>query len=130
MPLFYVTDVDECKVREHNCSRKSYCRNLPGSFKCECPKGYKGNGIKCSLTRWTRFTTPKHLLKDLKKGAWDTILLVLGAGAVAIALTIIAPFLMLRRMCRKCCRSKGKRILQITPVHPTEMLALSLRGIN
>ena len=138
MPLFYVTDVDECKVREHNCSRKSYCRNLPGSFKCECPKGYKGNGIKCSLTRWTRFTTPKHLLNDLKKGAWDTILVVLGAGAVAIVLLVIAPFLMLRRMCRKCCRSKGKRIVYITPVPPrgdtlmktTEMLALSLRGIN
>lgn len=105
MLLFFATDLDECKVRRHNCSKQSYCRNTPGSFKCECPKGYKGNGIKCSVTKWTRFTTPKHLLNDLKKGAWDTMLLMLSAGVIVIALLVIVS-LMLRKLCRKCCGKK------------------------
>ena len=119
----------------HNCSKQSYCRNIVGSFRCECPKGYEGNPfIKCSLTAWTRFTTPKHLLNDLKKGAWDTILVVAGAGMVLLAIV----YLILRKMCRKCC-SQGKRIVYITPVPPPggvtfmktpEIFAIALRGIN
>ena len=114
MHLFNFTDRNECIPGNHRCAKSKYCRNTIGSFKCECPKGHEGNAsIKCSLTRWARFTTPKHLLNDLKKGAWDTILVVIGAGAVAMAIV----FLILRKMCRKCC-SQGKRIVYITPVPP------------
>lgn len=105
MPGFFVTDLDECKVRRHNCSKQSYCRNTPGSFKCECPKGYMGDGITCKLTKWKRFTTPKHLLQDLKRGAWDTILVVVFGGLIVIALLVLF-ILMLRKMCRNCCKKK------------------------
>ncbi|KAL9989357.1 hypothetical protein ACROYT_G003898 [Oculina patagonica] len=116
-------DRDECKIRTHNCSKQSYCRNSPGSFKCVCPKGYEGNAItKCSPNRRTRFTTPKYLLKDLKRGAWDTILVVLCASAIGIALLIII-ILMLKKMCIKCanCRKKKELAYQDQLFYPAEM---------
>ena len=109
--LCWITDLDECKVRKHNCSKQSYCRNSPGTFNCLCPKGYEGDGVtKCNPTKTTRFTTPKYLLKDLARGAWDSILVALSAGVIGLALLVII-ILMLKKMCVKCCKcGKEKEI--------------------
>ncbi|KAL9257502.1 Wall-associated receptor kinase 5-like protein [Drosera capensis] len=38
------TDIDECADPQNPCSVA--CINIPGSFKCTCPKGYYGDGMK------------------------------------------------------------------------------------
>ena len=35
--MFYI-EIDECSNGEHNCSHT--CINTPGSYHCECPKGF------------------------------------------------------------------------------------------
>ncbi|KAJ3680687.1 hypothetical protein LUZ60_016965 [Juncus effusus] len=37
------TDIDECQ-KDNPCTRQ--CRNIPGSFKCDCPGGMSGDGMK------------------------------------------------------------------------------------
>ncbi|KFM28703.1 Vacuolar-sorting receptor 1 [Auxenochlorella protothecoides] len=36
---YHCTDIDECATELHNCEQ--VCINTPGSFRCECNKGYK-----------------------------------------------------------------------------------------
>ncbi|PIK44963.1 putative neurogenic locus notch-like protein 3 [Apostichopus japonicus] len=36
-------DVDECTVNLHRCSSGSTCVNLPGTYRCQCPDGYRGD---------------------------------------------------------------------------------------
>ncbi|XP_010673968.3 wall-associated receptor kinase-like 6 [Beta vulgaris subsp. vulgaris] len=38
------TDINECKGSSNPCS--GICMNTPGSYKCHCPKGYRGDGRK------------------------------------------------------------------------------------
>ena len=33
-----IADIDECSRSQNRCPHK--CVNTPGSFRCECPKGY------------------------------------------------------------------------------------------
>jgi len=40
-------DEDECKGWFSPCSRKATCTNTPGSYKCECKRGYTGDGTYC-----------------------------------------------------------------------------------
>ncbi|PFX22542.1 Fibrillin-1 [Stylophora pistillata] len=40
-------DTDECATGEHNCSPDAVCRNVVGSYKCECEPGYSGDGWTC-----------------------------------------------------------------------------------
>ena len=46
-PLLIVpfADIDECTTNRNNCTKNEYCKNTQGSFKCSCPKNYKGDGI-------------------------------------------------------------------------------------
>ncbi|XP_019105397.3 wall-associated receptor kinase 17, partial [Beta vulgaris subsp. vulgaris] len=48
-----LADVDECTGPNNPCSH--ICSNTPGSYKCSCPKGYRGDGLKngthCSTDR-------------------------------------------------------------------------------
>ncbi|KAF5188153.1 Wall-associated receptor kinase-like [Thalictrum thalictroides] len=39
------SEIDECKIR-NPCDKRAICTNTLGSFYCECPPGYFGNGIK------------------------------------------------------------------------------------
>ena len=50
-PLCLVADNDECTVRHQTCPSTSVCRNTDGSFVCDCPVGYTGDGrTGCTVT--------------------------------------------------------------------------------
>ncbi|KAK6182504.1 hypothetical protein SNE40_010178 [Patella caerulea] len=36
-------DLDECQANLHDCKSNEQCKNLPGTFTCECKSGYKRN---------------------------------------------------------------------------------------
>uniref|UniRef100_A0A0K2SV94 Multiple epidermal growth factor-like domains protein 8 n=1 Tax=Lepeophtheirus salmonis TaxID=72036 RepID=A0A0K2SV94_LEPSM len=38
-------DVDECALNLHNCHENATCSNYPGSFQCNCNRGFIGDGI-------------------------------------------------------------------------------------
>ncbi|XP_033642351.1 A disintegrin and metalloproteinase with thrombospondin motifs adt-1-like [Asterias rubens] len=38
-------DVDECQLGTRRCLPNSTCVNTPGSYRCDCPMGYHGDGI-------------------------------------------------------------------------------------
>lgn len=52
----YLTDIDECTSKKHNCHVQSMCNNTIGGFMCTCNDGYWGDGITCkgTLVKCTR----------------------------------------------------------------------------
>lgn len=42
-----LTDVDECAQALHDCRPSQDCHNLPGSYQCTCPDGYRKIGPEC-----------------------------------------------------------------------------------
>lgn len=41
-------DVDECSAHKHDCDKTTQsCRNIPGSFTCDCKKGFTRDGDRC-----------------------------------------------------------------------------------
>lgn len=42
----YFEDVDECLL-PNVCDPVANCTNFPGSYKCSCPAGFKGDGKFC-----------------------------------------------------------------------------------
>ncbi|KAI3418749.1 KU [Globodera pallida] len=42
-------DLNECNWI--NCAKNAKCTNLPGSFRCECRKGFAGGGFNCTKNR-------------------------------------------------------------------------------
>jgi len=43
-----LSDIDECAWRMANdCSEMAICNNTKGSYTCECPPGYSGDGRQC-----------------------------------------------------------------------------------
>ena len=46
--LIFPLDVDECIPETHTCSENAICSNLPGSYLCECMRGFTGNGTYCT----------------------------------------------------------------------------------
>ncbi len=43
-----ILDIDECSRVTHSCSPVARCKNLLGSFQCECSSGYAGDGFHCT----------------------------------------------------------------------------------
>ena len=41
--LHCVSDINECE-NSNPCDKE--CHNIPGSFYCNCPKGFEGDGLK------------------------------------------------------------------------------------
>uniref|UniRef100_A0A803M5H6 EGF-like domain-containing protein n=1 Tax=Chenopodium quinoa TaxID=63459 RepID=A0A803M5H6_CHEQI len=40
-------DINECADNGlHNCEKQEYCHNNPGSYRCQCPQSFNGNGTK------------------------------------------------------------------------------------
>ena len=42
-------DIDECKAGGASCVEHASCKNLPGSYACQCDPGYNGDGHKSCL---------------------------------------------------------------------------------
>jgi hypothetical protein len=40
------SNIDECAINEDNCAENAGCRDLPGSFECQCQPGYWGDGVQ------------------------------------------------------------------------------------
>ncbi|KAI8488563.1 hypothetical protein Bbelb_335920 [Branchiostoma belcheri] len=40
----HCADIDECSAEIADCLPEASCRNTEGSYHCECPKGYRGDG--------------------------------------------------------------------------------------
>ena len=45
--LICITDIDECTLGVHGCSRNAECINTEGSYTCSCQHGFVGDGIIC-----------------------------------------------------------------------------------
>ena len=46
-------DINECRF-EHICDPRAECTNLPGTYKCECEPGMKGDGKSCKRESYFR----------------------------------------------------------------------------
>ncbi|XP_074320081.1 putative wall-associated receptor kinase-like 16 [Silene latifolia] len=69
-------DIDECKGA-NECEKTKYCTNTNGSYICECPKGYHGNG-----TRTDRCVSSSK--------AWLTpVIITAGIGGSIIILLVV-----------------------------------------
>ncbi|XP_059149212.1 uncharacterized protein LOC131936280 [Physella acuta] len=95
------TDADECATPgAHNCSEKTNCINVVGSFKCECKNGYTGNGINCtnlpqSCKEIPRFTNGnKYKIDPDFTGPADAFMVICDKinGVVVTKLPAIGPF--------------------------------------
>ena len=45
MNLILLTDINECETNP--CHANANCTNTPGSYVCNCSRGYQGNGTNC-----------------------------------------------------------------------------------
>jgi len=41
-------DINECATNSAGCSAEAICTNTVGSFTCNCPSGYTGDGFTCA----------------------------------------------------------------------------------
>lgn len=46
--LFVHIDNNECMLGTHDCDNVAACQNTVGSFNCQCPTGYFGDGKTCT----------------------------------------------------------------------------------
>jgi len=42
-----LSDIDECASMANDCSEVAICKNTKGSYTCECPPAYSGDGRQC-----------------------------------------------------------------------------------
>ncbi|KFD68230.1 hypothetical protein M514_03139 [Trichuris suis] len=42
-----LSDINECKFTEFACHKHAICINTPGSYVCQCKRGYSGDGRQC-----------------------------------------------------------------------------------
>ena len=46
--IYSITDRNECLRNSTGCHTNASCVNLGGSHRCECNKGFEGNGTDCN----------------------------------------------------------------------------------
>ncbi|XP_074318841.1 wall-associated receptor kinase-like 6 [Silene latifolia] len=78
------TDIDECRGPSNPCSHS--CTNIPGSYQCNCPSGFNGDGKKNGTGCF-----PKSLKLALPLG------LGIGLGTVLFSLGVYWFFVMAKR---------------------------------
>ena len=103
--LYNFTDVDECFTKEHDCDKATQsCRNMPGSFTCDCRKGFKRDGDKCvkkekkgkKKTESTK-TEEQQIEEELAKGSYYTELqMKLGSVLYAVFFACVVAAVMKR----------------------------------
>ncbi|XP_032494825.1 EGF-containing fibulin-like extracellular matrix protein 2 isoform X1 [Phocoena sinus] len=59
------TDVDECAQALHDCRPSQECHNLPGSYQCTCPDGYRKIGPECVDIDECRYRYCQHRCVNL-----------------------------------------------------------------
>ena len=97
-------DVDECTSGEHHCDEKSEsCRNMPGSFTCDCRKGFRRDGDKCvkkkgkKKTQKDSKTKEQELEEDLEKGNYySEVHMKLGSVFYAVFFACVVAAVMKR----------------------------------
>ena len=97
-------DVDECTSGEHHCDEKSEsCRNMPGSFTCDCRKGFRRDGDKCvkkkgkKKTQKDSKTKEQELEEDLEKGNYFSgVHMKLGSVLYAVFFACVVAAVMKR----------------------------------
>lgn len=50
----FLTDIDECKTGQHNCSMNAKCTDVDGGFDCSCWLGFRGDGHNCTSNYFFR----------------------------------------------------------------------------
>lgn len=101
---FFSPDVDECTSGEHHCDEKSEsCRNMPGSFTCDCQKGFRRDGDKCvkkkgkKKTQKDSKTKEQELEEDLEKGNYySEVHMKLGSVLYAVFFACVVAAVMKR----------------------------------
>nr|XP_020020464.1 EGF-containing fibulin-like extracellular matrix protein 2 isoform X2 [Castor canadensis]XP_020020465.1 EGF-containing fibulin-like extracellular matrix protein 2 isoform X2 [Castor canadensis] len=58
-------DVDECAQALHDCRPSQDCHNLPGSYQCTCPDGYRKIGPECVDIDECRYRYCQHRCVNL-----------------------------------------------------------------
>ncbi|XP_066210322.1 EGF-containing fibulin-like extracellular matrix protein 2 isoform X2 [Saccopteryx leptura] len=58
-------DVDECAQALHDCRPSQQCHNLPGSYQCACPDGYRKIGPECVDIDECRYRYCQHRCVNL-----------------------------------------------------------------
>ena len=43
-----LSDVDECRLGSHNCSKNATCINASTGCECVCNEGFTGDGLSCT----------------------------------------------------------------------------------
>ncbi|KAM4694213.1 uncharacterized protein O3C94_004641 [Discoglossus pictus] len=100
-----VEDVNECLVKEHNCSNTSLCENTYGGYKCVCNSSMKLEDNTC-------ISVPRLELSSETKGLADQDKLILG---LALGFGIPLLLLLLLICCIFCKKKSGKAIIASAP---------------
>lgn len=42
-----VSDIIDCTPDDYPCHNNATCKDVPGSYDCQCSEGFTGNGTHC-----------------------------------------------------------------------------------
>ncbi|XP_021774732.1 wall-associated receptor kinase 2-like [Chenopodium quinoa] len=103
-------DINECADNGlHNCEKQEYCHSTPGSYRCQCPQSFNGNGTKESPC----VRIQKKVLLPLES------IIILGVGGGVIAFLLVGFWFHwqhgnkeIQKLREKCFQQNGGHILQ------------------
>lgn len=53
----HILDINECDNGENDCHLNGSCFNVPGSYYCQCNKGFAGSGKLCQGKTLTSYSS-------------------------------------------------------------------------